>query len=64
MPGAIARRLHGDLMKAMNVADMKSWYDANGFLYIGSTPEELLAMQKSGHEVFSRVVKQIGLKPE
>ena len=64
MPGAIARRVHADLLKAMNAADTRAWYDANGFIYIGSTPEELLAMQKSGHEVFARVVKAAGMKAE
>jgi tripartite-type tricarboxylate transporter receptor subunit TctC len=64
MPQPIARRLHADLLKAMNAPDMRAWYDANGFIYMGTTPEELLAMQKAGHEVFSRVVRTIGLKPQ
>ena len=64
LPQPIVQRFHGELMKAMNTPDMTSWYDANGFLYIGSTPDQLKTMQSKGFDSFGRLYKALGMKPE
>ena len=64
LPQPIVQRFHGELLKAMNTPDMNAWYDANGFLYIGSTPEQLKAMQQKGFESFGRMFKALGMKPD
>ena len=64
LPQPIVQRFHGELLKAMNTPDMNAWYDANGFLYIGSTPEQLKAMQQKGFDSFGRMFKALGMKPE
>lgn len=61
---AIVARFHAELIKAMNTAEMKSWYDTNGFAYLGTSPEELMAMQKRGLESYGRILKTLNIKPQ
>jgi tripartite-type tricarboxylate transporter receptor subunit TctC len=64
LPAAIVTRLHTDILKGMNTPEMKAWYDANGFAYLASTPEELRATQAKALESYGRVLKSLNLKPE
>ena len=60
----IAARLNGELLKAMATPESRAWFDANGFVYIASTPEELTGLQRRGMETYGRVIKTLGLKAE
>ena len=64
LPQPIARRLNGELLKAMSTPESRAWFDANGFVYIASTPEELSGYQRRGMESYGRVVKMLGIKAE
>lgn len=64
LPQPIARRLNGELLKSMSTPESRGWFDANGFVYIGSTPEELAGYQRRGMESYGRVVKMLGIKAE
>jgi tripartite-type tricarboxylate transporter receptor subunit TctC len=64
LPQPIAQRFHAELLKAMNTPEMKAWYDVNGFTYLGSTPEELLAAQARTSANHAALVKALGMKPQ
>lgn len=64
LPQPIVSRFHGELVKAMNTQEMKAWYDTNGFAYLGTTPDELRTMQKSGLETYGRILKTLNIKPQ
>jgi tripartite-type tricarboxylate transporter receptor subunit TctC len=64
LPQPIVSRFHAELIKAMNTAEMKAWYDTNGFAYLGTSPDELRAMQRKGIESYGRILKSLNIKPE
>lgn len=64
LPQPIVSRFHAELIKAMNTAEMKTWYDTNGFAYLGTSPDELRAMQKKGIDAYGRILKSLNIKPE
>ena len=64
LPQPIVSRFHGELVKAMNTQEMKAWYDTNGFAYLGTTPEELRTMQKTGLETYGRILKTLKITPQ
>ena len=64
LPLSIVRRIHLELLKAMNTAEMKTWYDSNGFAYLGTSPEELRMIQKVGLESYGRMLKSLNIKTE
>lgn len=64
LPHPIVSRLHAELLKAMNSAEMKAWYDTNGFAYLGTSPEDLRGMQRRGLESYGRILKTLNIKPQ
>jgi tripartite-type tricarboxylate transporter receptor subunit TctC len=64
MPRPVLMRLNGDMVKALNVPEMKSKIEEMGNLVIGSSPEEYAALIKRGTVIFGKVFKAAGLKPE
>jgi tripartite-type tricarboxylate transporter receptor subunit TctC len=64
LPAPIVRRLNGDLIKAINVAEVKQKLDDAGFVVVGTTPEELSARNKADIDNMARVVKAAGIQPE
>ncbi len=67
-PTGLARpvqfRLNAEMAKALGAPDMREWLDANGFVPIGGTPEDLAALHRKGLERYGMVVKMAGIKPE
>lgn len=64
LPPPIVKRFHAELLKSMTTPELRTWYDANGFTYLGSTPDELLALQKKGLQVYDRILKALALEPQ
>ena len=64
MAPGIVTRLHDEFLRAMNTAEMKAWYDTNGFAYLGGSPDELRALQRKGVESYARILKTLNIKTE
>jgi tripartite-type tricarboxylate transporter receptor subunit TctC len=64
MPRPIVQRLSAEIAKTVHAPDLRPKLDEGGFSIIGSSPEEFAAMIKKGFEVYGKIVKTAGLKPE
>jgi len=64
MPRPIVNRLNAEMNKALVAPDMKNYLDANAFISIGGSPEELASALKKGIAIYGEAVKLSGLKPE
>jgi tripartite-type tricarboxylate transporter receptor subunit TctC len=60
---AIAR-LHGEILKAMNVPDIREKLIAQGTDPVGSTPEEFAAFMKSETAKWGRVIKAANIRAD
>jgi tripartite-type tricarboxylate transporter receptor subunit TctC len=64
MQRPIVARLNGEMNRVLAAQDMKEYFDAQGLIALGGTPEELDASQRKGIESYEKVVRLAGLKPE
>ncbi|MFM9968032.1 MAG: Bug family tripartite tricarboxylate transporter substrate binding protein [Burkholderiales bacterium] len=64
LPRAIQMRINAELNKSLESADVRQWVDENGMVGIGGSPEQLAAMHKKGIDVYGRIIKAAGIKPE
>jgi tripartite-type tricarboxylate transporter receptor subunit TctC len=64
LPQPVLARLHGEISKALVAPDVHKWLDSSGLALVNSTPEQLGAKLKNDLEVFARLIKIAGLKPE
>lgn len=63
LPTAITRRLHGDLVKAMQTPDTKAKLEGIGSDgSFSASPEEFAALVRSDTARYAKIVKDIGLK--
>jgi tripartite-type tricarboxylate transporter receptor subunit TctC len=63
-PGEIVKRLHAEILKALNSPDVREKLAANGFDPGGSTPEQFGAFRKAEEMRWARVIKQAGIAPQ
>ena len=63
-PRPIITRLHGEIVKALGLPDVRERLNNVGFEIVGSTPEEFGAYIKSEITKWAKVVKASGVKPE
>ena len=62
-PPAIVKRLHGDLVKAMQTPDTKSKLEGIGADgTVSRSPEEFAALVRADTARYAKIVKDIGLK--
>lgn len=61
---AIIMRLHAELVKVLNLPDVRERLTAQGLNVVASTPQEFAAYIKSETAKYARVIKQIGLKAQ
>ncbi|MSQ51145.1 MAG: tripartite tricarboxylate transporter substrate binding protein [Betaproteobacteria bacterium] len=64
LPRNIQMRINAELNKSLESSDVRQWVDENGMVGIGGSPEQLAAMHKKGIEVYGRIIKAAGIKPE
>ena len=62
--GEIVRRLHTEMVKAMNTPDVRAKLAANGFDTGGSTPEQFGAFRKAEEARWGRVIRQAGINQQ
>ena len=63
-PMPIVKRLNTELVKIVNQPDVNSTLKQQGLTPVGSTPEQLGARIKTETEMYAKLVKQIGFKPQ
>jgi len=63
-PKPVVKRLHTELVKIVNLPDVKERFNSQGLTAVGSTPEELSALIKEESIEVAKLVKQIGYQPQ
>ena len=63
-PREIITRLHGEVVKAMNIPDIREKLIAQGTDPVGSTPEEFAAFMKSETLKWGRVIKTANIRAD
>jgi tripartite-type tricarboxylate transporter receptor subunit TctC len=63
-PKPIVTRLHAELVKIVNLPDVKERFLSQGLTPVGSTPEQVRAHVKEESLEVARLVKHIGLQPQ
>jgi tripartite-type tricarboxylate transporter receptor subunit TctC len=63
-PRAIVMRLHDDIVKVLNLPEVRERLTAQGLNVVGSTPQAFAAYIRSETAKYARVIKQVGIKPE
>lgn len=62
-PKPIVKRLHAELVKIVNLPDVKERFLGQGLAPVGSTPEQMSALIKAESLEYAKLVKQIGFEP-
>ena len=63
-PQPIVKRLNTELVKIVNLPDVKERFLGQGLTPVGSTPEQMSALIKEESSEYGKLVRQIGLKPQ
>ena len=61
---AVIRRMNGEMLKALEAPKVRAWMQQNGLVIEGRSPEDLVALHKTGFEAYRKVISAIGIKPE
>ena len=64
MPQALVSKLHADLIKVLNMPDIKGRIEADGSEPVGSNPEDFRRFMHADLEKWAKVVKESGAKLE
>jgi len=64
LPAPVVGRINGELNKALKTKDMAERLAIDGVAPAGGTAEQFLAEIRKGIEVWGRVMKKIGIKPD
>jgi tripartite-type tricarboxylate transporter receptor subunit TctC len=60
----IVKRLNGELVKIVQLPDVKERFTGQGLTPVGSQPDQMVALIKEESADVAKLVKQIGLKPQ
>jgi tripartite-type tricarboxylate transporter receptor subunit TctC len=64
VPKPIVDQFHGDLVKALQDADVKKRFSDLGVDAVHDTPEEFTAFIKSETAKYGKLIKDVGIKAE
>jgi len=64
LPQPIVKRLHDELIKALNQPDIRGRIEADGSEPVGSSPEEFRRFMQADLDKWAKVVKESGAKLE
>ncbi len=62
-PKSIVKRLNAEMVKIVNLPDVKARFLGQGLTPVGSTPEQMSALIKEETMEYGKLVKQIGFQP-
>ena len=63
LPAGLLKRLHADIVKSVNVPEVKAKLAEGDFQVITNTPEDFLAKIRRETELVGRIVKRAGIQP-
>ena len=63
-PQPILKKLNAELVRIVNLPDVKEFFEGQGLTAVGSTPEQLSALIKQESREYGKLVKQIGYQPQ
>ena len=63
-PKDLVKRLNGELVKIVQLPDVKARFTDQGLTPVGSTPEQVSALMREESREVAKLVKQIGLQPQ
>lgn len=64
LPRPIVNRLNGEMVKALNLPEVRAALDGQSLQVIASTPEELAQQMKKDFAIYGRVIKAAGIPQE
>ena len=64
LPVPVVARLHTEIVKALDSAEVRARLEEAGMAVIGNTPEQFAALIRRGFDVYGRAVKLAGVEPE
>jgi tripartite-type tricarboxylate transporter receptor subunit TctC len=64
LPAPVVGRLNGELNKALKTKEMEERLAVDGVAPAGGTPEQFMAEIRKGIDVWGRVIKKTGIKPD
>lgn len=64
LPPAITNRMHQEVSKVLNQAELRNSLEDSAFVIIGNTPAEFSELMRRSFDVYGKAVKAAGLKPE
>jgi tripartite-type tricarboxylate transporter receptor subunit TctC len=64
MPAAIVNRLNQEIVRVINVPDIKEKFSSLGIDTVGSSPQELAAAMKAEIARTARLLKEAGIRAE
>ena len=63
-PKDLVKRLNGELVKIVQLPDVKARFTDQGLTPVGSTPEQVVMLMREESREVAKLVKQIGLQPQ
>jgi len=63
-PKPVVKRLNTELVKIVNLPDVKERFLGQGLTPVGSTPEQMSVLVKEESMEYAKLVKQIGFQPQ
>ena len=63
-PAAISGRVHAEMVKLLNLPDVKALFLTQGMDTVGNTPAQFTAYIQGETEKWSRVVRTLGIPPQ
>jgi tripartite-type tricarboxylate transporter receptor subunit TctC len=64
LPSPIVARLHAEIVKSLETAEVRTRLEESGMAIIGNTPEQFAALMRRGFEIYGKAVKLAGVEPE
>ena len=63
-PSAIIERLNAELVKALRTREAREWFEAQGAVPVGDTPQQFAAFIRAEHARWGAVVREAGIRAE
>jgi tripartite-type tricarboxylate transporter receptor subunit TctC len=63
-PPTIVERLNAELVKALRTREAREWFEAQGAVPVGDTPEQFAAFIRAEHTRWGAVVREAGIRAD
>jgi tripartite-type tricarboxylate transporter receptor subunit TctC len=63
-PPAIIERLNAELVKALRTSEARQWFESQGAVAVGDTPEQFAAFIRAEHARWGAIVREAGIRAD